>query len=355
MLRSIIFFISVVLVLVVVVAGCVLPLAEEALDDPQAAYSTTSANAPTAGTESIDQSFQIAVLPDTQRYTSSPTFQELFAQQTEWIVDNLVSEDIRFVTHLGDIVDKKRTTVPWEEQWPVADAAISLLDGHAPYSVAYGNHDFDVFNDSGAGSEMAQSWFGDSRYQDYAWYGGASPDGENFYQNFSAAGYGFLHLNLKYDPDEAAFVWAKEVLATNPERVVILSTHAYLTDEGPGGHRAPEGENIWNQLVKSHDQIFMVLGGHYTEDFSHQADIKNGVWGEYYQVSMNDAGREVYEMLADYQDYPNGGDGWMRLIEFDLENQSINVRTYSPARDDFQTDDGSQFSFTVDLASRLRQ
>lgn len=303
--------------------------------------------------DSEAQSFRIVVLPDTQGYTRTLDNQQLFSQQTQWIADNLEVENIQFVIHLGDIVDRYGR-VPWKEQWPIADAAMSILDSQVPYSVAYGNHDFDVFGNSSGGSTIAQSWFGDSRYRDYSWYGGASPDGENFYQRFSTGGHDLLHFSLKYNPDEAGLDWVESVLDANPDRAAILSTHAYLADNRDGG-RAWQGEMIWKRLVKSNDQIFMVIGGHYHEKPAPLVSGEDGVSGEYHQVSVNDTGREVYEILADYQDYPNGGDGWLRLIEFDLSEGSINVLTYSPVLDAFQTDASSQFSFTVDLSSRLRQ
>ena len=45
--------------------------------------------------------FKIVVLPDTQIYSES--YPEIFYSQTDWIVDNVVAEDIAFVTHLGDV------------------------------------------------------------------------------------------------------------------------------------------------------------------------------------------------------------------------------------------------------------
>lgn len=101
----------------------------------------------------------------------------------------------------------------------------------------------------------------------------------------------------------------------------------------------------------------MVLGGHYyrrgSSDTSRTSDN-----GEYHQVSTNNAGADVYEMLANYQTYDNGGDGWLRLIKFipggGANGQDrIRVRTYSPTRNDFQPGEASNFSFDLDFARRL--
>ena len=50
------------------------------------------------------------------------------------------------------------------------------------------------------------------------------------------------------------------------------------------------GEEIWNKLIRPSPQIFMVLCGHI------------GSVEEYHQISQNDAGVNVLEMLGDYQD-----------------------------------------------------
>ena len=89
----------------------------------------------------------------------------------------------------------------------------------------------------------------------------------------------------------------------------------------------------------------MVLNGH-----SFRAD------GEWAQVSQNDADLDVYEMLACYQDYPNGGNGWLRTIEFVQdggvdEADRIRVRTYSPTLDRF----GNRRSKPVRVRSRFRR
>ena len=160
----------------------------------------------------------------------------------------------------------------------------------------------------------------------------------------------------------------------------IITTHAYLRDGLKGAHhthrgvcRAPQpdpvttrgndedaasGEKIFQTLVRPYPQVFMVLNGHYHDNgrFSSNPDIDNCPSesedapdsqeeryerrlrcdnGEYRQESINSAGSEVYEMLANYQSYENGGNGWLRVIKFlpgEGENglDRIKVETYSP-------------------------
>ena len=84
---------------------------------------------------SLSRDFTVIVLPDTQKY--SALYPEIFAGQTQWIVENKVKENIVFISHLGDIVDG------WDDdqQWQNADQALSLLDGQVPYGFLAGNHD----------------------------------------------------------------------------------------------------------------------------------------------------------------------------------------------------------------------
>jgi len=94
-----------------------------------------------------------------------------------------------------------------------------------------------------------------------------------------------------------------------PERPTIITTHAYLWDGFPKGrtffveeenNNGSSGEKIWREIVEPNPQVFMVLNGHF-----HVRIGSND--GENHQVSTNAAGLPVFEMLADYQDYPNGG------------------------------------------------
>ena len=130
-----------------------------------------------------------------------------------------------------------------------------------------------------------------------------------------------------------------------------MSTHEHIDDDPPG--RSSVGDALWNQLIRRNDQIFMVLNGHY-----HSAGGMND--GEYHQISANVANRTVFEVLKDYQDYPNGGDGWLRLINFDIPNNRIAFETYSPVLDQFQPETvgdvgqfASQFELAIDFPSRL--
>ena len=67
-------------------------------------------------------------------------------------------------------------------------------------------------------------------------------------------------------------------------------------------------------------------------------------------VLENIFGHEVYQLCQDYQSRDNGGDGWMRLFEIDQTNSQINVTTYSPSLNTYETDENSQFTIDYDFS-----
>ena len=163
-------------------------------------------------------SFTIIVLPDTQFYSES--YPEVFDNQTQWIVNNIESMNIVFVTHLGDVVDN------WDvmEQWENANRSMSKLDGNVPWGILPGNHD-------GVGSDQTnfEKYFRLDRFSNESWYGGAyQNNSKNSYQLFSAGGDDYLIFHLQYKPSIETLLWASAVVDSYPTRRVIISTHYYL-------------------------------------------------------------------------------------------------------------------------------
>jgi len=291
---------------------------------------------PTARTDGR-RPFSIVMLPDTQLYSEKRP--DLFLAQTNWIKRNRDQENIVFVTHVGDVV-QNRSRRPAE--WKVADEAMSVLDGVVPYGIAIGNHDYDSDNgdQKGAATMYLRHFHPDRRFKGRPWYGGASPNGLNSYHLFSGGGTDFIILHLEMNAPDDALAWGESVLGRHPMRPAIIVTHNYLLGrDGVGRDNRRDyrkdgntGEEIWEKFIRCSPQIFMVLCGHV------------GRTEEYHQISTNDAGNTVLEMLADYQRRENGGNGWLRLIRFVPAHNEIQIRTYSPALNQFETDANSQFA-----------
>jgi hypothetical protein len=276
--------------------------------------------------------FMVVALPDTQNYSQS--YPATFDAQTQWIADNTVTENIKFVTHLGDIVQN------WNNlgEWANAKASMTILDtAGMPYGTVMGNHDG---RSDGRQTNYLDN-FGPQHYQNKTWYGGASPSGLSNYQTIIAGGREFLFLHVQIDTPQVELDWAQGILEHNRNKPVIFSTHRYLQDfrvmqgrytdyDYPGfdDYYEPDyimSEDLFQNFIKTNRNIFMVLCGH--------------CGGQYHQVSQNDWGLPVFEILQDFDSFtPNGGDGWMRLFTFDTDANQIHVQMYSPTLSRFRTD-----------------
>lgn len=280
-----------------------------------------------SGASSLLENFTIVVLPDTQGY--SQDYPLIFNNQTQWIADNVDSQNIIFVTQLGDLVNIPNDLTQWEN----ANKSMSTLDGKVPWAVLPGNHDMKEGN-----TTNFNTYFGPDRFSSEAWYGEAYRAGENSnsYQLFSASGTDYLILNLQYDPSDDVLHWAGQIIDSHSDSKVIVSTHDYLTGFFGLGQRSDIGERIWHGLIKQHaEQVFLVLCGHAgAEDLI--ADSING--------------NIVYQMLADYQNSTYIESGWLRILTFAPSQEKVFVKTYSPILYKYKHDPQSEFTLDYNKA-----
>jgi hypothetical protein len=282
--------------------------------------------------------FTVVALPDTQYYScgdlcfSDPAY---FVAQTQWVVSNRLTRTIAFVAHLGDVVEFGDL---FEFEWQNADVAMSLLEIPAPdqpdgtpYGIGVGNHDQLL------GTSRYNDHFGVERFQDRAYYGGQY-DPNNNNNHFALFGVGnldFVAVHLEYDesPDPAVLDWADQVLKSYPQRRAVVVSHFLIWPGDPGSFGA-QGQAIYDAL-KDNPNLFLMLCGHHAEE-GRRVDAYQGL--------------TVHTLLADYQNRANGGDGWLRLLEFSPASNEIQVRTYSPWLDEYETDGDSEFtlSYTMD-------
>jgi hypothetical protein len=309
-------------------ALAIAPAAAQASSAQSLAAAAAPAAAPTATDDGLASRFTLAVLPDTQFYSRYSADQFMprygsdpFAVQTQWLADNAEALDIPFVTHLGDVVDR----VGVENEWKAADAAMSTLDdAKVPYSILAGNHDVrdstdTLFDDQyDLANEPFLQWFGANRAQNVSTFEGSDPTGFNQYHIFEADGQQYMVLALSWRASDATLQWANDVMAAHPTVPVILTSHEVLNiDADQTTPRETDyGLRLWDKLIKSNDQIFLTLNGHF-----HGASRLE---------KTNDFGHTVTEVVIDYQMAYEGGDGYLGLYEFDLTHDVINVQTASP-------------------------
>jgi hypothetical protein len=301
-------------------------------------------------------SFTIAVLPDTQHY--SEKFPATYVAQTEWLVAQKAERNIAAVLHLGDITNRSTPA-----EWKNAVAAMSKLDGKLPYFMAVGNHDYSAGGVCKDRTTLYSEHFPVARYKGLPTFGGVydkEPDRfENSFHLFSAGGRDFLVVSLEFGPRKDVVRWANEVVAGHKKREAILITHAYIYFDDTRydwkkfrgmqswnphaygvakatGDDVSDGEELWDGLVSKHENFVLTLNGHVLGD---------GL-GRF--VSATPAGRDVHQILVNYQMRPAGGDGWLRLLEFQADGRTVEIRDYSPTRK--QLNESPQNRFTVKLA-----
>jgi hypothetical protein len=276
-----------------------------------------------------ESSFSIVALPDTQQYSEPGGHGDIasFIRQTQWIADNADRLNIRFVTHLGDIVEHGER----EGEWVRAARAIDRLDGSVPFGLLPGNHDFPEQKvHLGALNYLTHAGPGRLFAAGRDWFGGASPNALATYQVFEAGGRRFLHVSLEWGNANTSLPWAKRLLDMHAGLPTIVSTHANLR---PDKTKRSHGQQLWDYLIHDRPQVFLVLSGHYS--------------GQASKVSRNDAGQPVYEVVVDYQSWPNGGDGYFRLVTFDRDRRKILMRTISADGKPERTDHDSRFELDL--------
>jgi hypothetical protein len=274
--------------------------------------------------------FAIVVLPDTRIYSQS--YPAIFSNQTQWIVGNVEDMNTVSVLHEGDIVNSDVTA-----QWINANASMSLLDEHVPWSVLPGNHDGANVGTVSENLVNYNTYFSYNRFSDETWYGDAyNSVNTNSFILFSGGYDDYIIFNFQYHPSDAVLAWATTTINAHPNRRAIVVTHDYLNTDGT---RTPEGDHIWGNFVSMHaDQIFLVLCGHNHGEARRQDTVN---------------GHVIYQVLADYQTRDNGGNGWLRILDFHPAEDMIQVKTFSPYLNIWETDADSQFTLNYDMSGGI--
>ncbi|HEV8492816.1 MAG TPA: carboxypeptidase regulatory-like domain-containing protein [Candidatus Angelobacter sp.] len=308
-----------------------------------AASISTQLSAQTPSPTPVDE-FTIVALPDTQFYSALNP--QIFAAQTQWIANHTQDQNIKLVVGLGDIVDGGGDLTQWQN----ADAAVRLLDGHVPYMMAIGNHDYDQNNPAGrtASTKNFNSFFGPGRYAGAPWYKGSFPTGsnENFYGVLTVNGRNYLIIVLEFAARDSALAWADGILKANQDKDAIIVTHMFTYADNMrisgcdlnsaasfGVGQDNNGEDMWWKLVRKYPNIHLVLSGHV---------VQGDGTGRRMDLGIN--GNLVNQILSDYQSDPLGGGGYLRIMRISLSLNRVSVTSYSPYLDSFKTDDHNQFT-----------
>lgn len=297
-------------------------------------------------------SWSLILLPDPQTYMKFGRNQAIFDLMTAWVSENIDPLHIKMVLCTGDLVEQNDMVVPdnvngnlpSKQQWQSISNAFRKLDGKVPYILAAGNHDFGFKNIEHRKSNYDQYFPAERNWASAKLLKAVGKNFENHptlenaaFEFISPHNRKFLFLNLEFAPRDAIIDWAKEVTdqAEFKDHTVALLTHSYLNSE----HEHIEKENypitdgnygkaIWEKLVQPSQNIQLVFSGHIGGANDFKAHIG-------FRTDKNTAKKKVNQMAFNAQAmgggwHGNGGDGWLRILEFLPDGKTVKVRTYSP-------------------------
>ena len=294
----------------------------------------------------------MVLIPDPQTYTKFDYNHPTFELMMHWIKQNKRRLNIRLVLCTGDLVEQNQRTVPdgvngnlpSDKQWQFVSDAFGILDDVVPYILCTGNHDHGFDRAENRYSQL-NSFFPANRKSLYTGLlkgmfknEAGIPTLENAWYEFQAPGGDrFLIVSLEFNP-RAAVVAEAKALANKPEyseHKVIYLTHSYMDSKGrrieKEGYKITDvtcGKALWEKLIEPSANSSMVLCGHVVDEMSHRGHVG-------FRTDKNRAGRTVNQMMFNAQAegggwHGNGGDGWLRILEFHPDGKTVTVHTFSP-------------------------
>ena len=146
-----------------------------------------------------------------------------------------------------------------------------------------------------------------------------------------------LFISMEFAPRDTIVSWANTIVNSEKykDHTVVLLTHSYLNANNE--HIVKEnypiedfnyGKAVFDKLVKPSDNIQMVFSGHIGSPDDAKAHVG-------FRTDSNAAGKKIQQMVFNAQALGggwmgNGGDGWLRILEFMPDNKTIQVKTFSP-------------------------
>lgn len=323
------------------------------------------------------KSFSMILIPDPQSYTKFDANQPLFELQTAWVANSIPSLNIKAVLCTGDLVEQNEIRIPdgrngnqtSEEQWKAASRAFERLDGKLPYVICTGNHDYGYEKSENRlchfpdyfPSERNSCWR--STLVEVGLDSRGIPTLENAAYEFITDTWGkLLVLSLEFAPRDEAIDWAKKVTEKEKYRnhKVILLTHSFLDYKGERFVKedykvtpANYAEAVWQKLVYPSKNICLVVCGHECNITDYKSSVS-------FRSDKNASGKSIPQMMfnaqtADGQWFGNGGDCWLRIMEFLPDGKTIKIKTFSPlfalsplsADKAWRTEDYDQFDIFI--------
>lgn len=301
-------------------------------------------------------SFSMILLGDPQGYVKYDINQPIFDICTAWIADQIENLNIKAVLCTGDLVEqneniirnRKMVNQTSREMWESTSNSFSRIDNKVTYISSLGNHDYGYINSENSMTRFPEyfPFERNSAWRDLVVDGIPNRNGipslENAAFEFADPNWGkILVVTSEFLPRDEVLEWVKNITTSEKykDHRIFFMTHAYMR-EGQGknaklletnnsGIEGNTGKQIWEKLLHPSDNISLLICGHIANGNAEFADNVG------YRVDKNNNGMNVHQMMFNVQTLGggwegNGGDGWLRILEFMPDGKTIKIRTYSP-------------------------
>ncbi len=294
----------------------------------------------------------MVLIPDPQSYVKFERNQGILELMAGWISEQSVPLNIQLVLCTGDLVEHNdwlnpngtQGNQPGKTQWEAVARSFGRLDGKVPYVTGTGNHDYGVKNIEYRRTNYDRYFPVDKNPLSQRLLRDVGIDADGYpsltnatYELASPHGRRFLVMVLEFAPRDTVLRWALQTVNQEQyaEHTVILLTHSYLNadsehivNEGYPITDGNYGAAIWEKLVKPSRNIQLVFSGH----IGKPDDVLGHIG---FRTDTNAGGKQVHQMVFNAQAlgggwHGNGGDGWLRLLEFLPDGKTVNVKTFSP-------------------------
>ncbi len=297
-----------------------------------------------------------ALIPDTQYYVACENGH--FDAQLEFLERARSSRAIAFAAFLGDLTDHNT-----EREWSFFAHTVHSHPDVPPLLLVTGNHDHGADGSAGDRSTLFERYFPLSFAQRWTSNVETETPGSltNAYYPLRAGNHRLGLLALGWSPTARTVRWAHDVLREHADERVIVTTHAYLyhddtrydfqakgrsqkwnpreypTTTASGDQDTNhDGEMLWNELLRKHENVFLVASGHVLGDGTGRLS------------SRGDAGNTVHQLLSNYQMLDEGGLGYLRLVELEPDGKTMHVKTFSPSLGVFSLAEDQNFSLPIE-------
>lgn len=298
------------------------------------------------------ESWTLVLLPDPQTYVKFGRNQGIFELMTGWVAENIEPLKIRMVLCTGDLVEQNNIlrgegpngNQSSLNQWRAIDRSFSRLDNNVRYVLAAGNHDFGYKSVENRHTNYDHHITADRNalnermLREYFYNAEGMPTLANaLFEFVDPRGIPYLFLNLEFAPRDEVLEWATKAIGQEKykdHRVVVL-THSYMNSknerivkENYPITNANYGQAIWEKLINPSANVAMVIAGHIGAPDNPKAHVA-------FKQDKKADGETVTQMVFNAQAlgggwHGNGGDGWLRYLEFMPDGVTVKVKTYSP-------------------------